>query len=199
MPDIIHLLLAAGNSHRMGSPKQLLPWMDKTLIEHQIDVRLQTGYDVTVVLGGHSDKIIPVIEKLPITFFVNKNWESGMGTSIAHGIEMLERKYPESEGVLISLLDQPLVTKEHLEKLISSFKVNTKQIIVSESSSGWIGVPVLFDKTYYSELKTLTGDQGAKKIIKKHPNKVISIECGNLLLDMDNQDDYQKLKYKSKL
>lgn len=193
MAKIPHLLLAAGDSRRMGQPKQLLPWGDKSLIEHQIQIRLQTGQDVIVVLGGHTEKILPVIEKLPVIVFVNSEWTKGMGSSLVYGLKMLIEKFTIIDGVLISLLDQPLVTAAHFGKMLSSFQPGYQQIIVSQSASGWKGVPALFDKYYFEELIKLNGKDGARKIIKKYLNNVKNIECGNLLEDIDTPDEYQLL------
>lgn len=193
MPDIPHLLLAAGNSNRMGQPKQLLPWGAKTLIEHQIQIRLQTGQTVIVVLGGNADKIQPVIEKLPVKVVINTEWAKGMGNSLAFGVEKLSKEFAILDGVLISLIDQPLITTAHFEKMLSSFKTGTRQIIVSQAASGWRGAPVLFDHFYFEELRKLKGQEGAKVVIQKYNDSVITVECGNLLEDIDNPEAYQQL------
>ena len=93
MANVPHLLLAAGGSRRMGQPKQLLRWGNQTLIEHQIDIRLQTGQPVAIVLGAYSDLILPVIEPLPVTIFINNEWANGMGNSIAFGINMCRNTF----------------------------------------------------------------------------------------------------------
>jgi molybdenum cofactor cytidylyltransferase len=193
MANIPHLLLAAGDSSRMGQSKQLLAWGDKTLIEHQIQIRLKTGQDVVVILGAHSEIILPLIKKLPITVFVNNEWTEGMGSSLAFGLKMLNKMFTKVDGVLISLLDQPLVTAAHLEKMLSSFQPEFQQIIVSQSASGWSGVPALFDKFYFEELKKLNGKDGARKIINEYLSIVVKIECGNQLEDIDTPDAYNQL------
>jgi molybdenum cofactor cytidylyltransferase len=76
--------------------------------------------------------------------------------------------------------------------MLRSFQPGQKQIIVSKSESGWKGVPALFDKFYFDELKKLNGNDGARKIIHKNLNAVKSIECGNLLEDIDTPDAYQQ-------
>lgn len=193
MPDIPHLLLAAGNSQRMGQPKQLLTWGDKTLIEHQVQTRLQTNQNVAVILGSQAELIIPFIKKFPISIFINKDWKKGMGNSLSYGIKKLIEKNPDIDAVLISLLDQPLITTEHLEKIHNLFQTKKKQIIASQSASGWTGVPALFDKFYFEELTKLNREQGAKKIIQKHQHFVKSIATNSLLDDMDTPEAYQSL------
>jgi molybdenum cofactor cytidylyltransferase len=196
MNNIAILLLAAGGSSRMGQAKQLLPWGDTTLIEHQIRTLIKTGNRVNVVLGFDSDLIIPVIEKYQINIFINSNWESGMGNSLSFGIGETERKFPEAEGVLIALLDQPLITSSYYEKMLSAFQPGSQQIIVSKSSSGWRGVPVIFDKSYFKDLSKLKNDEGAKKIFQQHERNIIVLEGGELLEDMDTPQAYQQLMLK---
>jgi len=193
MVNIAHLLLAAGCSKRMGKPKQLLPWGDITLIEHQINTLLETGQDIVVVLGAYANEILPIIKKLPVSIYINNNWAEGMGRSIAYGTEMISNKFHDTNGVLISLIDQPLVTKFHFQKMISSFQPSNKLIIVSQSSSGWKGVPVLFDSCYFDLLKSLKQEEGAKKIIQKESRNVRFVNADNLLIDIDTPDVYHKM------
>lgn len=193
MTEIPVLLLAAGNSSRMGQPKQLLPWQNTTLIEHQIHTLLQTGNPVNVVLGHSSDRIIPVIENYHVNIIINNDWESGMGSSISYGVLQIIRKYPKAQGVLICLADQPLITAYYLEKMAATFQPGFRQILVSRSASGWTGVPALFDKFYFKELSTLGKDAGAKKIIKQHDDNVIFLEACDMLDDIDSPESYRKL------
>lgn len=193
MAKIPILLLAAGGSTRMGKPKQLLPWGNQTLIEHQIETLLKTDHPVHVVIGSNSDLIIPVIQKYPINIFINSDWESGMASSISLGISQIIQKNLDANGVLITLLDQPLITTSYLEKMLDDFQSGLQQILVSHSASGWTGVPVLFDKFYFKELTELSHDEGAKKIVKRHEEYVIFLEGGELLEDMDTPETYQQL------
>jgi len=193
MAKIPILLLAAGGSSRMGQPKQLLSWGEQTLIEHQIQTLLNTGNPVNVVIGSNSDLIIPVIEKFPANILINADWESGMGSSISFGIRQINQLFPEAEGVLITLLDQPLLTASYFQKMLGAFQPGSQQILVSRSSSGWTGVPVLFDKCYFKELAELGNDEGAKKVFKRHEKSIIFLDGGELLEDMDTPETYQKL------
>ena len=193
MNNIQHLLLAAGASQRMGKPKQLLPWAEGTLIEHQIHILLETNHKVSVVLGAYADKISEVIEKFPIDIYTNKDWENGMGTSISYGLKMLIEKHPKVDAVLISLIDQPLIKSTHFKKMIDVFQPGENEIIVSYSEKGWSGSPVLFDKVYFKELLKLKGDEGAKRIVQKYRNSVKLIDGGESLTDIDTHQVYLKL------
>jgi len=193
MAKIPILLLAAGASSRMGQPKQLLPWGEHTLIEHQIQTLLATSNPVNLVIGSNSDLILPIIQKFPVTIFINTDWESGMGSSISIGIRQINQLFPEAEGVLITLLDQPLLTASYFQKMLGAFLPGSQQILVSRSASGWTGVPVLFDQCYFKELSGLKNDEGAKKVLKRHEKHITFLEGGELLEDMDTPETYQQL------
>ena len=107
MLNIQLLLVAAGASSRMGEPKQLLPWNNQTLIEHQLNNLLKTNTTTSVVLGANAEKISSVIDSLPISIFTNPKWQNGMGNSISFGIQQLLEKDANIDGILISLIDQP--------------------------------------------------------------------------------------------
>jgi len=193
MANIQLLLLAAGASKRMGSPKQLLEWGDETLIEYQIMTLLSTDYPLSVVLGANAEEIIRVINSLPIEIYKNEEWEQGMGASIAFGVRQLLEIDSSIDGILISLIDQPLLTKDHFKKMLDLYQKKKEQIIVSHSKDGWSGAPVLFDKKYFDELINLKGDEGAKTITSKHKNSVKLIESGEILRDLDTPKAYNEL------
>ena len=194
MNNIPILLLAAGASSRMGQPKPLLRWREQFLVEHQINTLSATANPVIVVLGNQSENIIPILQNLPVKFTINESWKQGMGTSVAAGVEYVKQQFPVSKGVLISLVDQPLITTQHLNDLLSNFEPDTQQIIVSEADSGWQGVPVLFDRFYFDELSKLSGKQGAKAIFGNYTQNIKAIHCGDILQDIDTPEQYQKLK-----
>ena len=190
MIKIPQLLIAAGESKRMGKPKQLLKWKNYTLIEHQIKNLLDTDQNVWVILGAHAELITPIINKYPININLFENWKLGMGATIAHGIKKIIKKSPEINGILISLVDMPLISSMHLNKLIQTFSKSKKKIVVSKSKEGYISAPVLFSSIYLDDLKQLKGDQGAKKIIKKNSNNLEIVNGYDLLFDIDTKKEY---------
>lgn len=193
MANIHLLLLAAGASSRMKEPKQLLPWNNTTLIEHQLHNLIKTNCKVSVVLGAKSKEIQKVISNFPVSIYTNENWKNGMGTSIAFGVQQILKKDVSIDGILVSLIDQPLLTTAHFNKMTHRFQQDKKQIIVSESENGWSGAPVIFDKIYFKELINLKGDEGAKAVISKNKNIVESIAGNTILEDIDTPEAYQKL------
>jgi len=193
MSNVQLLLLAAGGSRRMKEPKQLLPWGATTLIEHQIQNLLGTHKSLSVVLGAYAERIIPVIDSLPIDIIHNEHWANGMGTSIAQGAQHLFEQNPKLDGILISLIDQPLVTTAHFNEVLQLFKPGNRQIIVSQANDRWSGAPVLFDKFYIEELTKLKGDEGAKIVTNKFKGFVKSVDGGTILVDIDTPEAYQRV------
>lgn len=199
MANIQLLLLAAGSSSRMGSSKQLLQWGKITLIEHQITTLLNTDHPLSVILGAYSEKIISLIDKFPIKIYKNDEWERGMGDSIAFGVRQLLNMDTTIDGILISLIDQPLITTAHFKKMLRLYQKGKDQIIVSRSEKKWSGAPVLFDKKYFNELQSLSGDKGAKAVISNHKHSIQYVKSINILQDMDTPESYNALLNKFKL
>lgn len=177
----------------MGQPKQLLSWDGQTLIEYQLTKLRELGHPVCVVLGAKAEKIGWDIKKHNVKIVINENWKNGMGTSVSAGINQVLSDFPQSEAVLYTLIDQPLVTINHLQKLMDSFTPGQEQIVASRSENGWLGVPALYDAVYFTELSNLDGEHGAKSIIKKYISKVIPVEAGDMLEDMDTMESYHRL------
>lgn len=193
MNNVPIILLAAGASRRMGTPKQLLAWNGITLIEHQIQTLLKTGQKVYVVLGANASEILPFIKSYNVTTIIYKKWNSGMGNSIAFSITYLQKNNNFLQGVLITLVDQPLISVSHYNSLLKKFDPNLEQIVVSVSDKGWEGVPAIFHKNHFHELKKLKGEKGAKNIIKSLDKTVVKATASNLLTDIDTPKVYHEL------
>lgn len=183
------LLLAAGASSRMGQSKQLLPWGEDSLIEYQTKHLNNLGQRVLTVLGAHFETINSEAN-LSTEVFFNHRWRMGMGFSIAAGIQQLRKLEPRMDGVLIALLDQPLIPLAHYKQLIEGFETGKEQIVVSTFPDGTWSVPVVFDASYLDQLAQLTGDRGAMRLVKKHADLVQTVEC-DFLEDMDTMEAYQ--------
>jgi molybdenum cofactor cytidylyltransferase len=186
------LILAAGSSSRLGQPKQLVEFERQTLIERITHTALSVSEEVLVVLGANIDMIKPKLEAFSdrISIIENTNWNEGMGTSISLGVENLA---PKSDGILILLADQPFISQVLLQKIMQTF-AEKKCPIVASNYGGQLGVPILFDKSFFSELKNLKGEQGAKSFLKNYVEKITSIEFKEGLIDIDTPQDLLKLK-----
>ncbi|MDN3205243.1 nucleotidyltransferase family protein [Algoriphagus sediminis] len=195
MPELSIVLLAAGSSSRMGSPKALLDWGDQSLVAYQIQKLTQLDFPIHLILGYEGENIKRQTHQLPTKSLINPHWSEGMGNSMAFSMEELE----ESDAALFFLVDQPLITVLDLKRLIDQHKRNPEAIIVSKSKEGWSGPPVIFPKKYFGGIKELRGDLGAKPLVKKHKDKVIFVELESSMDDMDTPEAYRKLLSKANL
>lgn len=184
------LILAAGNSKRMGTIKQLLPYKNTTLLEWTIQKasKLETE-EVICVLGQNSELITSKISSVNITYIVNQNSPKGLSSSIIRGIEHIQNK--NYDGILIILGDQPKIPTFYLKNLLESFSDNPSKII-SSNYGNKLGVPAIFPRKYYQELKNLKGDAGAKILLNNQRSISHTIES-QFLIDIDTPEDYQKL------
>ncbi len=192
--NIAILIPAAGASRRLGSPKQLLKWGDSTLISHAIETAEELDQkEIVVVLGAHYDKIKPEIDDRSAQILKNEDWENGLGSSIAVGVEYLSKISETFDAVLVLLPDQPLIVPLYLKTMIEKFRVGENQIIATVYGSGKYGVPALFDEKYFEKLRGLTDDRGAQELIKQSAKFVTSLDINPLISDIDTEEDYNKI------
>ncbi len=116
-----------------------------------------------------------------------------MGSSVNCGMNEIEKHFPNADGIMISLVDQPLISLAHYEKMLSLFKKGEGQIVASKSASGWLGVPAIFSKKYFDSLKNLQAEKGAKDIIRNNEKFCLPVECPEIVDDIDTYDSYQKI------
>jgi molybdenum cofactor cytidylyltransferase len=186
------LILAAGQSARLGSPKQKLLYHGNTLLQHAINAALATVCEpVIVVLGAFAEDILPDVSNKKVQIIHNSNWEEGMASSIRVGITELEKK-PGITNALIVLCDQPYVDGALLDKIVQ-IKQNGGKGIIACAYNNTVGVPVLFERRYFADLLALTGHEGAKKILAAHWDDVEQVAFFLGAVDIDTMDDYNML------
>lgn len=190
MKNLAVLVLAAGASSRMQTPKQLLQIGDKTLLELVL-AKAVTSFPVFCVLGANANLIQEQIINENVQFIINKNYKDGLSSSIVIGIEYLKKTHPTIDGVLILLADQPAIETEYLKQLVDLFSQNKKTIIASKYPKNF-GVPAIFPNSFFDELCQLKGDSGAKDFLQSHRNNIIFSEFTSNLIDLDTKDDYEK-------
>jgi len=191
MSKIAVLVLAAGKSSRMNAIKQLLKIENKTLL----DITLETAKNVIqknifCVLGASSEKIKKEISTKNVQFIYNKNFESGLSSSIVAGINHFEKERFYFDAVLILLADQPEVDEKYLNLIISSFLNNPDKIIASNYNQK-AGVPALFPKKYFKKLILLHGDKGAKVFLQDHASETIVLKRNQPFKDLDTPEDFK--------
>ena len=193
-PKIGVVILAAGASSRLGRPKQLVEFKGKALLQHIIDIAASMNFDSKVlVLGANRDQIMEKIDPGDFEVVDNDAWETGMASSIRKGLKRSLEIEEELDHLLILLSDQPFVTKEEIRKLISRQLQNDIKATFSQYNED-IGVPAIFSKEAFSDLRNLRGDHGAKKLIyqKEFEFKTVRFQKGDF--DVDTKEDVEFLK-----
>lgn len=189
------IILAAGNSSRMGTPKQLLSLGDHTLLGTVIDNAQQSQADeVFCVLGANAKEVSLSITTYGVEILVNSSFHDGLSSSIIAGINHIKDR--DFDAVLIMLGDQPLIDSYYLNSIVNTFK-NRSDKIIATNYNGTLGVPVVIPKSYYSLLLQLKGDKGAKEFLNSRHEQVISLN-NDSLFDIDTQEDYKALIKKLK-
>ncbi|MFC4096780.1 nucleotidyltransferase family protein [Euzebyella saccharophila] len=187
------LILAAGNSSRMGTIKQLLPWKKTTLLGIAIENAVASNSEnIYVVLGAYEPEIRIHIPENGFRYVVNPDWESGMGGSIATGVEHILNEQKGTTGILIMLADQPMVDTLLLNQLMEKFFNSSKNIIACEYDKN-VGVPALFGREFFEQLSNLGTKTGAQTIISLNPQEVCSIKLHQKAMDIDTQEEYLQL------
>lgn len=184
------MVLAAGNSSRMGKPKQLLPVNEKTLLNHSLEQCLESEAEkVVVVLGSDFELISKTITSNRVHVLNNPRWQQGMGSSISCAMLYVKSNCSEIDAVLFALSDQPLVTVKQYNNLINKYITGSKKIVCSRYKEV-LGVPAIFDKKYFDALEKLEGHVGAKDLIRQNLKTVESLDMGECLTDLDTPEDY---------
>lgn len=189
------VLLAAGASVRLGSPKQDLLFQNQTLLQHAVQAARQSGCaPIIVVLGAQAALFRAQLNPAGIILTENPAWEEGMGASIRHGVAALLQAAPAVSGVILMLCDQPFVTGELLHELITVKEAGKKQIVAC-SYQNTLGTPVLFDKQFFPELLALRGAHGAKKLLYRYPEAVAAVPFELGSFDIDTASDYTAFQH----
>lgn len=185
------VILAAGSSSRMGSPKQSLRYRGESLLRRAALAALGAGCrPVVVVTGANAEMSRRELEKLDVREVWNNFWETGMASSIRAGVEGLVGENPGA--AVFMLCDQPHVTAELINGLIAAHRATGRPVVAS-TYGGSYGVPALFSRALFAELARLEGAAGAKRIIKQHAAEAhyIPFPCGEV--DVDTPDDFSRL------
>jgi molybdenum cofactor cytidylyltransferase len=188
------VLLAAGMSSRLGRPKQLLMYKNKSLLQHAADAALQTSLrPVVIVVGANSDAMKKQMEGLKVEIAENEAWPEGIASSLRYGLATVQKMKPGADGIIFLVCDQPYVNKSLLDSLLMA-QHETGLPIVASSYEGRLGTPALFHKSLFPELLELTGDVGARKLIVQHANDVATVLFPKGHIDIDTAAEYEALK-----
>ncbi|MBK9214734.1 MAG: nucleotidyltransferase family protein [Chloracidobacterium sp.] len=184
------LLLAAGGSSRLRPPKQLVQYYRTTLLRHAAKSLAESKCEpVVVVLGAEVDRSMREIADLDVNVCINRDWETGMSSSLRTGLDELLHIEPKLSGLMITLCDQPHVTTDKINLFVTEFYRSAPAVIAAEYN-GITGVPALFSSELFDLLMQLEGDKGARDIIRNHKN-TLRIGLPEASFDVDTQSDLQ--------
>ena len=193
---IAAVVLSAGESSRMGSPKALLPISGVPFIEEIVRALKGTKIDrIIVVLGHHAEEIRKRIAHLPVTFVVNRDYAKGQLSSLIVAIRSLaaEKTTEKVDGVLVHLVDHPFISPALVDHMIDRF-YETKKLIVIPRYGGRRGHPVIFSSRLFPELLSAPLEKGAKVIVHAHRDETLEIETdfAGVTIDIDTPEEYRQ-------
>lgn len=187
------VVLAAGSSSRMGSPKQTLRYRGESLLRRAALAALGAGCrPVIVVTGAHRELSRLELEGLNVREVFNTRWETGMASSVRAGVEGLIGADARADAVVLMLCDQPHVTADNISGLVAAYRATGKSVVASTYGESF-GVPALFGKALFAELTRLEGGSGAKEVIKRFDSEAHFIPFQGGGVDMDTPEDFSRL------
>ena len=192
-PKVAAIVLAAGQSRRMGRQNKLLAKIDGiAMIARTVDAVLASAVEsVTVVLGHEADRVRESLSSRNVTFVGNPDYAEGLSTSLKRGLASLPSS---TDAALICLGDMPRIAAAEIEHLIASYAPNQGHAICVPTHNGKRGNPVLVGRRFFAEVQDIAGDVGARSLIGSYPDLVIEVEMENdaILLDIDTPEALAK-------
>jgi CTP:molybdopterin cytidylyltransferase MocA len=189
------IILAAGESRRLGQPKQLLAYRGESLLARAIRLADEAGASpVLVVLGANYATIRAAIDSSNSIPVHNDRWRQGIASSIEAGVRALSLCAPEADGVLLMGCDQPRLTADHLRALIAAFEGQAAAVIAASSYAGVQAAPAVFPRATFGGLRALRGDRGARSVIESAPCPVVAREFPGGEVDIDSPEDLAALE-----
>lgn len=175
------VLLAAGESRRYGSPKQLAVIDGEPMLRRVARIALSAGAPVFVVLGAHADMVQPTLDGLPVRIVRCTDWAAGMGRSLAAGADAVTHAFPLASGLLLCLADHPLIESRMFNQLLRRHRDAPEQILAT-AHQDVLGPPVMFPRDCIAELAHWSGGEGARALLQRESHRV---ECSLLDVGID--------------
>jgi molybdenum cofactor cytidylyltransferase len=187
------IILAAGNSSRLGKPKQLLPYRGKTLLLHVIAESLAASLQpVVVVTGAYRSEIEDSLRGQPVELAYNPDWETGMASGIVAGLRKALSIEPHLRTLIVAVCDQPYISAALFRSMVEKYFDSKKGLIACRYSE-ILGPPVLFEQHHFNELLELSGEAGAKQLLKRYPDDVSAVPFPEGDIDIDTEEDFKGL------
>lgn len=183
------IILAAGPSTRMGSPKQLLCFEGQPLLLRAVEAALAAPvWPVVVVLGANAEAIRPLLAGHPVLVADNPAWPEGLASSIREGIGTLQQFSRRLDAAFIALCDQPAFSTDTITRLMAA-QQSTGRSVVAARYAGRNGAPALFLREHFAALAHLTGEEGARALLNGRPDTVATVDLPELAVDLDTPED----------
>ena len=201
-PPIGAVVLAAGGSSRLGRPKQLVVHDGLPLVARAARAALRAGTEpVVVVLGAGEAAVRAALSGRPVVIEANPRWADGMGTSVAAGVRALLARAPAVRGVLVTLVDQPLVGGAELRGLVDAWaraeaqagERGTPATIAAAAYAGTVGVPAVFGRAHLDALCALPAAAGAARLLRGAGASVCPVSMPEAAVDVDTPADLERL------
>lgn len=187
------VILAAGASSRMGTPKQMLEFGGSSLLRRAALAALGAGCSpVIVVTGAYAELSTRELQDLEIRDVFNPGWETGMASSIVAGLTGLIDADPDIAAAVFMVCDQPHVTVDVISGLITVYRASGRPVVASAYGRS-VGVPALFSRAFFAELARLEGRSGAKQVISRYASEAHFVPFPGGEVDVDTRDDVSRL------
>ena len=187
------VILAAGESRRMGQPKLLLPWRDGCVLDAVLSQVAAAPFDDAVlVAGAYRARVEEIASGHGIRCVYNPDYAAGQSTSLIAGLNAL----PADTAAMFILADQPGLDAELLRRLVEAYQQSNAPILQPRTSQGRSGHPVLFAPSLFAELRALSGDVGGRPVLQAHKNEIqyLLTEDDGIWQDLDTPEDYRRLR-----
>jgi molybdenum cofactor cytidylyltransferase len=184
------VVLAAGDSKRLGHSKQLIQWRGKPLVMHAVDAGLGAKLSpFVVVIGAEGEAVRKAVETEPVVIIENEEWSMGLSTSVRAGLVFVEAN---SEAVIMLLSDMPFVGAKLVRALVQEHRRTLSPLVIPRVGTRRTN-PVLFDRSTFSALRAVRGDQGGRNLFEQFSKSWVECEETNLF-DLDTPEDLQRLR-----
>jgi molybdenum cofactor cytidylyltransferase len=187
------LILAAGESSRMGTPKATLAYRGRTFLELIVETLREGGLErIVVVLGHRAEEIQPRAQSEAIEVVINPDYRSGQTSSLQAGLRALTAN--DLEAVLLCLVDHPAISAETVRVIVSAFRESDAPVVIP-TYHGRRGHPVLIGRQLFDELLGLTSDEGADSVVRKYRpvTSFAEVEDEGVIIDVDDPESYRRL------
>jgi molybdenum cofactor cytidylyltransferase len=187
---IAGILLAAGESRRMGFPKPLLPYQGSTFLEHLLAVLEGQVNPLVLVLGAHAERIRAAV-RIPdsVVVAINENYAAGQLSSLQVGLRALAADAP---AALVALVDHPCIDRALVATLISSWHESRPPVLIPTYKERR-GHPLIFNRDLFQELMEAPLDQGARSVVRRHNVFHLPVENEGILHDLDDPETYRRV------